>query len=256
MNQTLRLHYQDLTYELLKKELKVRYKRLALGYFWSIGSPLLYAGLYYLVFEKIVKMKTENYPLFLVASLFPWQWMMNTVNVAPSTFIQNAPLIKKTLFPRFLIPVVVSLQDFIHFLASIPVILFFMVIFHGNVSWHWIYGLPALLILQLGIACGLNLIFATLTVFFRDIERFLQIGTTFLFYMTPVLYSETMIPEKYQWLLFYHPLAPLIINWRSLFMQGTIRGDYLMSSLLWCVAILLFARWIYLKLSWRFAEVL
>ncbi len=253
---TSKHHWFDLTYELLKKELKVRYKRLALGYFWSIGSPLMYACLYYLVFDKIIKMKTENYPLFLVASLFPWQWMMNTVMAGPGTFISNAPLIKKTLFPRFLIPLVVSLQDAIHYFASVPVIILFMILFHGKVSLAWIYALPLLVLVHFGIACSLNMIFATLTVFFRDIERLLQIGTTFLFYMTPVLYSETLIPEKYQWLILYHPMAPLIINWRSLFMQGTIRADYLLSSFLWCLVMMAFARWVYLKLQWRFAEVL
>ena len=249
-------HYYDLTHELLKKELKVRYKRLTLGYFWSIGSPLMYAGLYWVVFVKIIKMKTENYPLFLVASLFPWQWMMNTINAGPATFVSNASLIKKTLFPRFLIPVVVSFQDAIHYLISVPVVLLLMFFFHGTFSWHWLYAFPFLFLIQFGIALGLNMIFATLSVFFGDIERFLQIGTTFLFYLTPVLYSETLIPEKYQWLILYHPLAPLIINWRNLFMQGTIRMDYLLASFSWTVLILLFARWVYLKLSWRFAEVL
>ena len=249
-------HLYDLIYELLKKELKVRYKRLVLGYLWSIASPLMYAGLYYLVFYKILKVSTENYPLFLVSSLFPWQWMTNTIMIAPSTYIGNASMVKKMLFPRYLIPVVVAIQDALHYLVSIPVIILFVYIFHGTFSWHWIFGIPALVVVQFTIASSLNLLFATLTVFFRDLERFLQIGIMFLFYMTPVLYSETKIPDNYQWLIIYHPIAPLIINWRTLFMNGTIRGDYLISSLAWGVLLLSLAQFAYRKLSWRFAEVL
>jgi lipopolysaccharide transport system permease protein len=249
-------HYSDLIIELLKKELRVRYKRLALGYLWSIMSPLLYAGLYYLVFARILKVKSPNYPLFLIASLFPWQWMTNTIMAGPLTFISNGPLIKKTLFPRYLISLVIALQDAIHYFASVPVILLFMVIFHGRISWDWIYGLPLLMLIHFGIAYSLNLLFATLTIFFRDIDRFLQIGMQFLFYMTPVLYSETLIPPEYQHWIMWHPLAPLIINWRTLFMEGTIHWDYLGSSAIWCVGLLVLSRWVYQKLSWRFAEVL
>jgi lipopolysaccharide transport system permease protein len=249
-------HYLDLITELLRKELKVRYKRLALGYLWSILSPLMYAGLYYVVFGRILNVKTENYPLFLIAGLFPWQWMTNTINVAPSTFISNSALIKKTLFPRHLIPLVIALQDAIHFLISVPVIILFIILFNGKVSLEWIYALPLMAVIHFGMAYSFNLIISTCTVFFRDIERFLQIGMTFLFYMTPVLYSETLIPAQYQHLIVWHPLAPLMINWRNLFMQGTINPTYLLSSALWCVGLLIFARWVYLKLSWRFAEVL
>lgn len=251
-----KFHYYDLIVELLKKELRVRYKRLALGYLWSIMSPLMYAGLYYLVFDKILKVKSPNYPLFLIASLFPWQWMTNTIMAGPMTFISNSALIKKTLFPRYLISLVIGMQDAIHYLASVPVIILFMFIFQGRMSWEWLYALPLLIIVHFAIAYSLNLLLATLTVFFRDLERFLQIAMTFLFYMTPVLYSETLIPPQYQSFIIWHPLAPLIINWRSLFMEGTIRWDYMLSSLIWCVVLLALSRWVFQKLSWRFAEVL
>ncbi|MBS1959508.1 MAG: ABC transporter permease [Bdellovibrionales bacterium] len=255
-NAPVKHHYKDLIIELLRKELRVRYKRLALGYLWSVMSPLMYAGLYYVVFSKILRIHAENYPLFLVAGLFPWQWMTNTIMAAPTTFISNYQLIKKTLFPRFLIPVVISMQDAIHFLISLPVIILFMILFNGKVTWAWLYAAPLMIFVHFGIAYSLNLMLATLTVFFRDLERFLQIGMAFLFYLTPVLYSETMIPEQYQPLIMYHPFAPLMINWRNLFMTGEIRFDYLLSSLIWCGGIWVVANIIYKRLSWRFAEVL
>lgn len=114
--------YKDLIIELLRKELRVRYKQLALGYIWSIANPLAYAMIYYFVFMVVLKVPTPNYPVFLIASLFPWQWLSNSIMVGPMTFYGNSPLIKKTSFPRFLIPLVVVLQDGIHFFVSLPII--------------------------------------------------------------------------------------------------------------------------------------
>ena len=109
------IRYRDLISELLRKELRVRYKHLSLGYLWSLANPLAYATLYYIVFAMIMKVKTPNYPVFLIVSLFPWQWLNNSILVGPMTFYGNAGLIKKSMFPRFLIPLVVVLQDLIHY---------------------------------------------------------------------------------------------------------------------------------------------
>ncbi|WP_374001702.1 ABC transporter permease [Bdellovibrio bacteriovorus] len=245
----------DIIVELLRKEFRVRYKHLALGYIWSIASPLTYAALYYIVFKLIFAVKTPNYPLFLVAGLFPWQWISNSISVGAMTFYGNAPLIKKTLFPRYLISVVVVLQDMIHFVISLPIILCMILITDTPLtsSWFW---LPALLALQLGLTYALNLLTATINLFFRDLERLVQLGMTFLFYMTPVLYSEEMIPERFQALVILHPLAPLIICWRHLFLGLPIDPQYLLSSAIWVGFLCITAQYTYKKLQWRFAEVL
>ena len=248
--------YIDLITELLRKELRARYQRLSLGYLWSIANPLAFAGLYYIVFNKILKVQNKNYPLFLISSLFPWQWISNSISVGSVTFIGNAPLIKKTLFPRHLIPLVVTLQDLIHFCISIPIIILFVYLFHQSLEPSFFFLLPILLIIQFVLTYSLNLFIATVSVFFRDLERLIQICMTFLFYMTPVLYSESLIPPQYQNLIIFHPLAPLIINWRNLFMNAQFNWNYCLSSILWAFGLLLLSQFTYKKLSWRFAEVL
>lgn len=249
-------NYKDLIIELLRKELRVRYKQLALGYLWSLASPLTYALLYYLVFKIIFKVKTENYPLFLIAGLFPWQWLSNSILVGPMTFVGNALLIKKTLFPRHLIPFVVVLQDGIHFLISLPIILVFMAIFRVPLSLDWLWGLPLMVLVHFLFAYSANLLIASTNLFFRDLERIIQLIMTFLFYLTPVLYAEDMIPLEYKQLIYIHPLAPLMLNWRSLIMTGTINMQYYTSSLAWGIFLMFLAQFSYHRLQWRFAEVL
>lgn len=250
------IRYRDLISELLRKELRVRYKHLSLGYLWSLANPLAYATLYYIVFAMIMKVKTPNYPVFLIVSLFPWQWLNNSILVGPMTFYGNAGLIKKSMFPRFLIPLVVVLQDLIHYVATLPIIFIFLLVYRIPLHISILWSLPLMILVQFIFAYALNLFIASVNLFFRDLERILQLVMTFLFYLTPVLYSETMIPEKYQPLIMVHPLAPLMINWRNIFLTGELNLEYYLSSLVWALGLLACSQFTYRKLEWRFAEVL
>ena len=125
-------HYIDLITVLTQKELKVRYKSSVFGYLWSIGHPLAFAFVFFIAFKVVMKIEMEDYALFLIAGLFPWQWFSNSVNLSPMAFLGNASLIKKINFPRNVIPFAMVLQDMIHFLLSIPVIVLFTYLYHKS----------------------------------------------------------------------------------------------------------------------------
>ena len=156
MNKSLR-YYVDLVTVLTHKELKVRYKSNVLGYLWSVANPLSLAVVFYLTFKVIMRINIENYVVFLIAGLFPWQWFSNSTSTAPMVLLANASLIKKVSFPRNLIPLVQVMQDMIHFLLSIPVIVLFMIFYKIPISWSWFYGIPILLVLQFTLNYGLSL---------------------------------------------------------------------------------------------------
>ncbi|NTV52302.1 MAG: ABC transporter permease [Candidatus Firestonebacteria bacterium] len=249
-------HLVDLIVVLTQKDLKVRYKSSFLGYFWSVANPLAYAFVFYIAFKIVMKIQMENYALFLIAGLFPWQWFSNSVNVNIFCFLNNASIIKKVNFPKSIIPFTLVLQDLIHFLAAVPVIVLFMAIYHKSPSWNWIYGIPILLVIQLILTYGLALFVSTINLFFRDLERLTALGVTLLFYFTPVFYSETMIPAKYHYFIQINPLSTLIISWRNLFLNGQINWMYIAASFVSGLVFLAGGYWVYSKLSWKFAEVL
>lgn len=249
-------HYIDLIMVLTQKEIKVRYKNSFLGYLWSIAHPLAFAFVFFIAFKVIMRIPMEDYALFLIAGLFPWQWFANSVNASPMLFIGNASIIKKINFPRNTIPLSAVLQDMILFIISILVIIIFLFIYHKTPSFSWIYGIPILLSIQLLMTYGVSLIISSLNLFFRDLERLTNLFITLLFYFTPVIYSETMIPEEYKSLINLNPLTPLMISWRNLFLEGRIDAFYLMISFGYAVIIFGLGYIIYKKLSWRFAEVL
>ena len=250
------MHYLDLVFVLTHKEMKVRYKHTVLGYLWSLANPLAFAFIFYVVFKVLARIPIENYPLFLIVGLFPWQWFANSINVSPSIFLGNAAIVQKIRFPRSVIPLAVVLQDALHFLLSIPVIVLFLLIYRQSVSWSWVYGIPCLLLIQLMLTYGIALLIATVNIFFRDMERLAALLVTFAFYFTPVLYSEAMIPEKYRSLICCHPLAPLMISWRNLFLTGEMRLLYVGVSFAYAAGFLLLGYTVYRRLSWKFAEVL
>ena len=249
-------HFIDIAIVLLQKDLKVRYKSSILGYLWSVAHPLAFAIVFYAAFKVIVKIPVENYALFLICGLFPWQWFANSVNAAPMIFLGNAPLIKKVNFPRNLLPFTLVLQDMIHFVLAIPVIILFLLFAEKTPSFSWLVGIPILIVAQLSLVYGICLMISSLNLFFRDLERLTTIFTTILFYVTPVFYPETMIPQKFQGVVMLNPIVPLIISWRNLLLEGALRPEMLLLSMIYGIVFFAFGFFVYRKLSWRFAEVL
>ncbi|HEX2965889.1 MAG TPA: ABC transporter permease [Syntrophorhabdaceae bacterium] len=249
-------HIIDIIIVLTQKELKVRYKSNVLGYFWSVGHPLAFAVVFFIAFKVIVRIQIEDYALFLIAGLFPWQWFANSANASPLFFLGNASIIKKVMFPRNLIIFSQVLQDMIHFILSIPVIILFMFFYARNPSLSWLYGIPIMLILQFFLIYGASLFISSVNLFFRDLERLTTILVMLLLYFTPVIYSESMIPAKYQIYMHANPLASFVINWRNLFLNGTVNWASILESLVYSLIVFGIGQWTFGKLNWRFAEVL
>jgi lipopolysaccharide transport system permease protein len=246
----------DLAIVITEKELKVRYKSSILGYLWSIANPLLFAMIYYFIFKLVMRVQIPNYTIFLITGLFPWQWFANSANNSLFSFISNSQIIKKTVFPRSVIPLSNVMMEFLHFLCSIPVIIIFLFIYDMNLSISWIWGIPLIGIGQMMLTFGLSLFLSTLNLFFRDLERFVNLGIMLMFYCTPILYSTDLIPERFRWIVDYNPMSILIEAWRNLFMNGgidfiTLSKIYLSSSVM-----LILGAWVFNKLKFRFAEIL
>ncbi len=255
-NQPKSSHYLDLIIVLFLKEMKVRYKSTSLGYLWSILHPLSFAFVFFIAFKVVMRIQMEHYTLFLITGLFPWQWFANSVSTAPMTFLGNASIIKKVNFPRNILPFAAVLQDMAHFLFSLPVIVVFMLFYGKSPGLSWLYGIPLLLAIQFLITYGMALIVSSVNLFFRDLERLTGIALTLLFYFTPVVYAESMVPEKYRSLIYLNPLASLMINWRNLLLNGALDPRHLTVSIVYGLVIFGLGSAVYKKLSWKFGEVI
>jgi lipopolysaccharide transport system permease protein len=260
MNKEMKKHslayYRDLVITLTQKELKVKYKRSFLGYLWSIANPLALALVFFIAFKIFMKIQIENYTLFLISGLFPWQWFSNSVNSSAMVFVGNASLIKKIDFRKDVLVIATVLNDMLHFVLSIPVIVLLLFLYGMKPNLLWLIGIPVLLIIQFIITLGFSIAISTINLFFRDIERIVFIFTSLMFYVTPIIYSEEMVPSEYRSLILLNPLSILMVSWRKLFMHGIFDFKDAALALIYSLIVLVIGYLIFRRLRWRFAEVL
>ncbi|MCX7956881.1 MAG: ABC transporter permease [Endomicrobia bacterium] len=247
-------YYFDLIIELVKKEVKVRYKNSFLGYLWSILSPLLSALIFFIAFKVVIRLKIDNYVLFLISGLFCWQWYTNSAFASSTLFLNNATLIKKVNFPRDTLVYSMVISDLLHFLLSIPVILFFIYIYRQKFP-YFIFLVPVLAISQFFLISGVSLIISSINLFFRDLERLVVVFTNLLFYMTPIIYSENMIPERYKVILYINPLSCFVISYRNVFMFNKIQTEFFALAVIYSFIVYYIGYKIYSFLKWKFAEI-
>jgi homopolymeric O-antigen transport system permease protein len=247
----------DLIFVLVQKEMKVRYKNSTLGYAWSVANPLLFTAVYYVALGVFLRFNIPGYPfpLFLIAGQFPWQWLSNSVNSAPMIFLANASLIKKVRFPRHLLVASSVLNDAIHFLLSVPVIALLLLWYGFVPSWSWVPGIPLLAFAQFLTVYGAALAAGSVNVFFRDLERLVGIFLQALFFLTPIVYSASIVPPQYQVWIRLNPVAPLIRAWQKLFLDGHLDPLLVAAAYLSGLICLAVGSLTYRALSPRFGEI-
>lgn len=249
-------HQADVVAVLIAKEIKVRYRRTLLGYAWSVLNPVIHGVVYWIAFKAILNVRIDNYLLFLLTGLFPWQWLSNTLTLAPNAFIVNSTLVKKIAFPRHLIVLAQTITEGLHFVLCIPIIAVLVVGYGGTLTWAWLWALPILLLLQGAVLYGCALAIASINVFFRDLERMLVLALVIVFYLTPVIYAEAMVPPTIRPLIDWNPFAPLFIAWRRLFLEGNFDASATASATGVAIGAIAVGQYLYSRLQWKFAEAL
>lgn len=208
--------YRELFYILAWRDIKVRYKQTVIGAAWSIIRPLLTMIIFTIVFSKVAKLPSEEnvpYAILVYAAMLPWQFFANALSESSGSLIGNANLITKVYFPRLIIPassVIVSLIDFaISFVILIGLCAWYQFI----PSWHIIF-LPLFIVLVFFVAFGLGLLLTALNVKFRDFRYIIPFIIQFGLYISPVGFSSSIVPDKYQWIYSLNPMVGVIDGFR------------------------------------------
>ena len=248
--------YWDLLQVLLHKELAVRYKGSFLGFLWSVMNPLALAMVYYVVFGIYMRFNVPHYIIALLSATFPWQWFSNSLTQGPFLFLNNPTLVKKVAFPRQTIPLVINLQDMVHFYMSLPVFLAFKLADGMYPAWSWLWGIPFLSLITLLTVYGMCLIAGTLNLFFRDLGNLVAIIVNILFFGTPIFYLLETVPKDYLIYFKLNPVAPIFICWRALLMNNTFTEEFLMLSICYAVIFFVIGMLIYSRFQKKFAEVM
>lgn len=205
----------------VKKEFRGKYKKSVLGILWSFINPLLQLLVYALVFPFILRVQEENYIMFIFTALIPWNFFSTTLSQSTSVIISNGGIIKKVYFPREILPISIVLSGAINFLISCIIILVALLISGIGIS-PYILFLPLILFVQCLVTLAICFVLSAFTVYIRDLEYFINVLLQLWMYITPVLYTIDLIPEKFAKLFYLNPMVQIINAYRNIFYYQTM----------------------------------
>jgi len=210
----------EIIYNLVVKELKIRYRGSYLGFLYALLNPLVSTVVFAVVFTFIIRIKMEHYGLYLLTGFMPWIFFQQSLSESATSIIRNANLIKKVMFPREIFPISSILACLVNFALGICVMLPFLAAY-GHISARWAY-LPLILIVHLVFTFGLGLFLSSTNVMFRDIGNLVEIVIFVWFYASPIIYPLQMLQTKLHemgWdglltLYLMNPMASIMVLYR------------------------------------------
>lgn len=249
-------NYRELLKNNVKKEIRGRYKQSALGVMWTFLNPLLQLAVYAFIFPLILKTTQPYYVIFVCVGLIPWTFFTATISQSTWTIIGNGNIVKKVYFPREILPISVVTSNMVNFLISTIIIIAFCLVYGLGLTKYIIFY-PLILIIQYVFQLALSFVLSAITVYFRDLEHFVQIVLMLLFYATPIVYSGDSIPEAFKFIITINPMAHIIEGYRDIFYNQTA-PDFIALGIVFAISVALCVGgyFIFKKLQKGFAEQL
>ena len=215
--------YLPLARELVKRDLKLKYRRSVLGYLWSLLNPLLMMIVMTIVFSYMFRFDIPNFPMYLICGQTLFNFFNESTNMAMYSVIQNGLLIKKVYVQKYIFPVAKVISSFVTMSFSLVAILIVMVAtrtpVHCSILLFW-----APLLMLLVFSCGVGMILSALAVQFRDVTHLYGVLTMIWMYLTPIFYPIEAVPENVAWIIYANPLYNYITLFRSLVLYGMVPG--------------------------------
>jgi ABC-type polysaccharide/polyol phosphate export permease len=212
---------RELILALALKELRVRYKRSALGFLWALLNPLLMMIILAVVFSTVMRIAINEYAVFLVSALLPWTFFSQALSYAVESIVGNADLLKKVYVGKAIFPVAAVLSNVINFFLSLIPLVLVLVVLRFPFHWTWIY-LPVPLLGLILFTAGCGFFCATANVFFRDVSHIIQVVLSAWFYFSPVIYSLDFVPARYHLLFHLNPMLYILNGFRLAIYYGKL----------------------------------
>jgi lipopolysaccharide transport system permease protein len=245
----------------VSNEIRGRFAGSMGGFLWSILTPLATLLIYIFVFSTVFQIRlkpvetgTDSFVVFFLAGILPWAAFSEAVGNATNIFLGKADLITKVAFPLEVLPIAGVVVPF--FLNGFGFVMFLgYLVFKGCFQVRWLW-LPVVVSAHMVFTLGLVTLIGSLCVFLRDIKQFIGITLTLWFFMTPILYPSSMVPEKLRWIIKVNPMSPFIELYHQVLLQGNFSWGLLghaigLAILFFIVGIVFFGR-----SKYAFADVL
>jgi lipopolysaccharide transport system permease protein len=253
--------YRELFYILAWRDVKVRYKQTVLGVLWSVIRPLLTMIVFTIIFSKIAKLPTEGtapYALLVYAAMLPWQFFSTALNESSNSLVSNSNLISKVYFPRLIVPASAVISSFVDFLISF-VILFIIMAWYRFMPPLQILFLPLMLVYVFLVSFSLGLFLTAANVRYRDFRYIIPFIIQFGLYVSPVGFSSSVIPQKWQLLYELNPMVGVIDGFRWCVIGGPFTNALMQSmgiSMAFTVIVLFLSIRYFRKVEKSFADII
>lgn len=248
--------YREMLSNLVRKDLKVRYKGSVLGFLWTFLNPLLQLIVYTIVFSTIMRTNIDKFYIYLFIGLIPWLFFATCIQAGSTSILMNKDLIKKIYFPRIILPISTVNSAFMNMFYSMIVVLLTILVSGIGFS-KYILLLPLAMIMQYILVLGMTFIFSALNVYFRDLEYILNIIVMMWFYLTPIVYEIEMIPEKYRLWFYLNPMTGIINFYRNiLYYKRMPSFNAFGGILIYGIIMIVIGYFVFEKLQKNFAEEL
>jgi lipopolysaccharide transport system permease protein len=207
--------YRELLLFLVWREIQGPYRQTALGLSWLFLRPLLNVALLTLVFGRLVRVPSDNvpYPLFSLAALLPWGFFSTAVQRASRSLVDNMHVISKVYFPRLVVPIAGASSGVMDLAASACVVFLALALYRMPLRLEMLW-LPVFILIALGFALATGLWLATLSVRYRDVEYAVNFLLQGLMYISPVIYSVSIVPESFRFVYELNPMTGVIQGFR------------------------------------------
>ena len=258
------LSYRHLLFRMVRKEFLVNYQQTVLGPIWIFVQPLLTLLTYVLVFGKLIRVPTApgSPPvLFYLCGIVLWNFFNEGFLLISRTFRENIHIFSKVYFPRIIIPLSVLATQFLRFVIQIVLLFLLLLYFFWFENYRpafsmAIWYLPISILGCAMLSLGTGLIFSVLTGKYRDIINIVEVGVRLLFFVTPVVYPLSIIPNNMHWLVKLNPLTAFFESFRlAILGSGQVTGFELAYSFLIAMMILIFSVYIFNREGSRLIDI-
>jgi ABC-type polysaccharide/polyol phosphate export permease len=208
--------FRWLLFELVYRDIALRYRGSVLGFLWTILNPLLAMLVYTLVFSVFLRVAIPHYALFLLSGLLPWIWFASSISMGATSIVDGRIYVSRSVFAPVLLVMVPICSNLINFVLSIP-LFFALAAFFGVPIGLPLLVLPVVIAIQFVLLLALVLMLATYNVFYRDLQQLMVTILSLIFYLAPIFYPLASVPSNFRPFVFLNPMAALVVTYQDIF---------------------------------------
>jgi lipopolysaccharide transport system permease protein len=251
--------YRELFYFLAWRDILVRYKQTVIGVAWALIRPFLTMVVFTVVFGHFAKLPSGGvpYPILIFAAMLPWQLFASALTECSTSLLTNSNLISKVYFPHLIVPTSSVIVCFVDFLIAGMILLGLMAFYNFVPAWR-ILTLPVFILIALCASLGVGFWFAALNVQYRDFRYIVPFIVQIGFFISPVGYSSSVVPEKWRLLYALNPMVGVIdgFRWAILGGDATLYLPGFLLSLGLVILVFFSGIWYFRKMEHTFADVI